>query len=158
MKKINYISIVTLLLSCGSNELKTAKQQNSDVVQQTNETIVEKDTIIVYDIDNISSEGTEAVVKYHNGKIQESTISIYGETGQAKIIYLFSTDSIYVMEKEYAYNEDLKKVSSEKDMKIKKEINYIIDWNGQLIGNSGKDRLDVFQEFKKVVPFKLSFR
>ena len=114
-----------------------------------------KDTTIVYDIENISSEGSEAVVKYADNKIKESTISIYGETGQAKIIYSFSSDIINVIEKQFAYKEDLKNISSEKDMIAKKEITYTIDFNGKLIGNADKERIDIFQEFKKAVPFEI---
>lgn len=155
MKMFIYILISTLLFSCGSKEQKITENITNTTIQQANEMSVIKDTTIVYDIENISSEGAEAVVKYADKKIKESTISIYGETGQAKIIYSFSSDLINVTEKEFAYKEDLKKVSSDKDMKIKKEIAYTIDFNGNLIGNADKERIDVFQEFKKVVPFEL---
>lgn len=40
-------------------------------------------------------------------------------------------------------------------MKVKKEIIYTIDFKGLPIGNSDKEWLDIFQEFKKVVPFEL---
>ena len=155
MRMFNYILISTLLFSCGNKGQKKGEGIPNATTQQVNEMSVVKDTTIVYDIVNISSEGAEAVVKYIDKKIKESTISIYGETGQAKIIYSFSSDLINVTEKEFAYKEDLKKVSSDKDMKVKKEITYTIDLNGKLIGNADKERIDVFQEFKKVVPFEL---
>jgi hypothetical protein len=155
MKMFIYILISTLLFSCGSKEQKITENIANTTTQQANEIRVINDTTIVYDIENISSEGAEAVVRYAGKKIKESTISIYGETGQAKIIYTFSPNIIKVTEKEFAYKEDLKKVSSDKDMKIKKEITYTIDLNGKLIGDADKERIDIFQEFKKAVPFEL---
>ena len=35
------------------------------------------DTIITYDIDNLSSEGAETHVLYKGGKIKESTVYVY---------------------------------------------------------------------------------
>ena len=40
-------------------------------------------------------------------------------------------------------------------MKLKKEIIYTLDFNGLPIGKVDKERLDIFTEFKKAVPFKL---
>ena len=144
-----------MLFSCGNKEQKKTESKTNTITRQVNQMATVKDTTIVYDIENISSEGSEAVVKYADNKIKESTISIYGETGQAKIIYSFSSDIINVIEKQFAYKEDLKNISSEKDMIAKKEITYTIDFNGKLIGNADKERIDIFQEFKKAVPFEI---
>lgn len=141
-------------MSCGTNEQKKIESINKGIIN--NDTVaVKKDTTISYDIEGISTEGAEAVTKYVNGQIKESTISIYGETGQAKVIYVFLSNQIKVIEKEFVYREDLKNVASEKDMKVKKEISYTIDFKGAVIGSADKERLDIFQEFKKVVPFEL---
>lgn len=154
MKMFIYISIISFLfLSCGTTEQKQI--QDSNKIAPENISTIKKDTTILYDIEGISAEGAEATVKYVNGKIKESTINVYGETGQAKIVYVFLPTQINVTEKEFTYKEDLKNVNSEKDMKIKKEIAYVIDYNGIPIGNADKERLDIFQEFKKVVPFEL---
>lgn len=155
MKMFNYILVGSLLFSCGNKEQKKTESKTNTITRQVNQMATVKDTTIVYDIENISSEGSEAVVKYADNKIKESTISIYGETGQAKIIYSFSSDIINVIEKQFAYKEDLKNISSEKDMIAKKEITYTIDFNGKLIGNADKERIDIFQEFKKAVPFEI---
>ena len=58
-----------------------------------------KDTLIIYNIKGISTEGAEAKVNYVNGKIAKSVTNIYGETGQSTIIYEFDTDKIKVSEK-----------------------------------------------------------
>ncbi len=155
MKLFSYILIGTLLFSCNNKEQKKVESIENTKKQTSNKINIVKDTTIVYEIDNISSEGVEAVVIYSDKRIKESIINIYGETGQAKIIYLFSSDLINVTEKEFAYKEDLRKVSSDRDMKAKKEITYTIDFNGKPVGNADKKRIDVFQEFKKVVPFEI---
>lgn len=62
-----------------------------------------KDTLITYNIEDISTEGAEAKVNYVNGKIAKSVTNIYGETGQSTIIYEFDTDKIKVSETKYSY-------------------------------------------------------
>ncbi|OYQ51255.1 hypothetical protein [Flavobacterium aurantiibacter] len=156
MKMFNYILICFLLLSCQNKEQKRVKNSINNSIQQSESNDIVKDTTIVYDIDNVSAEGVEATVRYVNKKIKESTINIYGETGQATITYLFSSDLINVTEKVFEYKTDLKKVSSDKDMKIKTEVSYNIDLEGRLIGVSGKERIDIFKEFKEVVPFEIN--
>ena len=150
-----------IFLSCGTNEQKkidNEQKKTDDINKGVNEQNIppmKKDTTILYDIEGISAEGAEVTAKYISDKIQESTINVYGETGQAKIIYVFLPNQIKVSEKEFTYKEDLKKVNSEKDIKLKKEITYIIDYNGVPIGNADKERLDIFKEYKKAVPFEL---
>ena len=46
------------------------------------------DTIITYDIDNLSSEGAETHVLYKGGKIKESTVYVYGAGGKMEIKYI----------------------------------------------------------------------
>ena len=35
-------------------------------------------------------------------------------------------------------------------------IKYTIDFNGKLLGKTDKERIDIFQQFKEVVPFELN--
>lgn len=75
-----------------------------------------KDTLITYNIEDISTEGAEAKVNYVNGKIAKSVTNIYGETGQSTIIYEFDTDKIKVSETKYFIKTDIKNVRSDKDV------------------------------------------
>lgn len=154
---LSLFSIILFVISCGSNPQEQRTQKSAlDVTQvKKDSTVIKKDTTITYDIEGISAEGTEAITKYIDGKISESTINVYGETGQATIRYVFSDDKINVTEKQYAYKAGLESVNSEKDMKLKKEISYVLNRNGMPIGKADKDRLDIFPEFKKAVPFVL---
>ncbi|HUH73689.1 MAG TPA: hypothetical protein VLZ75_04720 [Chitinophagales bacterium] len=115
-----------------------------------------RDTLIIYDIEGISTEGGEAKVNYVNGRIFKSVTSIYGESGQATIIYEFETDKIKVIETKYSYNTTIDNVKSEEDMKLEYETSYFIDFYGNIIGKKIPNRIDIFREFKKFIPFELS--
>ena len=72
--KTMLISLVLALTSCNlkdSNEPKSVK-----TITKEND-VIKKDTIITYNIDGISSEGTEAKVIYKKQKIYESEINVY---------------------------------------------------------------------------------
>lgn len=157
---MKYIPIILIfLISCNHQHNQkrtdvTSKSKVLDTINVKNNVLI-KDTIIFYNIDGISSEGTEACVEYIKGRVKESLISIYGETGQSKIIYKFLDDSIEVLEKDFFYKTNLLEVKSDKDIVLKKEIIYCIDFDGNLKRDTIKDRIDIFKEFKKNVPFIL---
>lgn len=160
--KLLYPIFLLLLVSCDASQTQqkdTSNNLNTDsLVKDTvkpKPITLQNDTTIKYDIEGISSEGTEATVKYMNGKINEAVIKVYGETGQAEIVYSFLNNGIVVKEKELGYSGSLEKVNSEKDMKIKKELTYKMNYNGVPIGKADPQRLDIFKEFKNVVPFEL---
>jgi hypothetical protein len=116
---------------------------------------VANDTLITYEIEGISKEGTGAKVNYVNGKITKSVTSIYGETGQATIIYEFKTEKIKVLETKYYYKSEIENIKSNEDMQLDYEISYFIDFKGNPIGEEIPDRIDIFKEFKEAVPFEL---
>ena len=95
------------------------------------------------------------IAKYIGGKLKECTINIYGETGQNKIYYTFNDRRIDVLEKQLTYNGRLDNTKSVKDMKLKKEIKYILDTSGNLVGKADEYRTDIFADFKKVVPLEI---
>jgi hypothetical protein len=154
---LSLFALILFVISCGSSpqEQRTNIKTPDLTKVEKDSPVSKKDTTIIFDIEGISAEGTEAITKYIDGKISESTINVYGETGQATIRYVFLNDKINVTEKLYTYKAGLESVNSEKDMKLKKELSYVINRNGTPLGKADKDRLDVFPEFKKVVPFVL---
>lgn len=115
-----------------------------------------KDTIITYDIDDVSTEGTGAEVSYVNGYISKSKINIYQCSGQASIIYTFKKDSIEVSETAYRYTTELMKVKDSTDFEIVYKENYAIDFDGNVLGKSVPNRIDIYNEFTKAVPFNLN--
>ena len=90
------------------------------------------DTIITYDIDNLSSEGAETHVLYKGGKIKESTVYVY------------------VREQTYLYQDtSLNKVDT---LNV---VRYKIDYRGRVVGKKLSQYADIFEEFKRAVPFIL---
>lgn len=150
--KTMLISLVLALASCNlkdSNEPKSVK-----TITKEND-VIKKDTIITYNIDGISSEGTEAKVIYKKQKIYESEINVYGETGQVKLTYKFFSTDIEVTENSYKYKEGLKSVNSKDDLILSNSVKYYIDYSGKVLSNNIKEYIDIFKEFKASVPFEL---
>lgn len=119
-------------------------------------TLLQLDTMITYDLEDISTEGGEAAVSYMDGRIRNAVLRIFGETGQARISYDFSGDSVLVIEKQYRYTTDIMHVRSDKDIKLDKEFIYKMDRNGTTSGDSLNDRMDIYGDFRKVVPLTLN--
>lgn len=151
MIKYIIVCLSFVILSCNFAH----KQEMGSVNNNSDFSVVAKDTLITYDIEGISTEGAGAKVNYVNGKISKSVTSIYGETGQAKIIYEFETDKIKVLETKYSYKSGIENVKSDEDMQLDYEISYFIDFKGNLMGKEIPERIDIFKEFQGVVPFEL---
>nr|WP_320058454.1 hypothetical protein [uncultured Bacteroides sp.] len=132
-----------------------ARNKSNCTYNNLSNKVIAKDTIISYDLENISSEGAEALVQYKNRKIVNSSITIYGGMGQSKITYKFLDAYIHVEEKDFIYNTAIENINSEKDMKLQKEISYVIDLQGTPQSKVDSERIDIFKEFKEIIPFKL---
>lgn len=151
---LNYIIIVCLsfvIVSCNP----TNKQETGSSDNKSDLSTMVKDTLITYDIEGISAEGAECKASYVNGKIIKGITNVYGETGQATIIYEFEANRIKVLETKYSYKTGLENVKSDEDMQLDYEISYFIDFKGNVIGQPIQDRIDIFQELKATVPFEL---
>ena len=153
MRLLSIASIAGIIfVSC--NNKQQSIQQNNVASKAVNSTtaVAAKDTSIEYSIEGISSEGTSAKAKYVGGRIKECEITVYGETGQNQIVYMFSDNRIDVLEKQLTYNTSLENIKLDKDMKVKRVIIYVLDLNGNPIGKADVYRTDIFREFEKVVP------
>lgn len=150
MLKYIIFCLSIVIISCNFNH----KQEVGSVNNKSDFTVA-NDTLITYEIEGISKEGTGAKVNYVNGKITKSVTSIYGETGQATIIYEFKTEKIKVLETKYYYKSEIENIKSNEDMQLDYEISYFIDFKGNPIGEEIPDRIDIFKEFKEAVPFEL---
>lgn len=132
-----FIALLTIC-SCNYNKKKMTLISNRH------------DTIIIYDIDNLSSEGAEVHVLYKEGKIKESTIYIYGAGGKTEIKYLFTSNFIGVREQTYLYQD-----TSLNNIDTLRVLRYKIDYSGKTVGKGLSQYTDIFEEFKKAVPFIL---
>ena len=156
MKIISFILAFGIaVVSCNNTKQSPQTSALDTVGVRQAKANVTKDTTIEYNIEGISAEGASAKAKYIAGSIKECQISIYGETGQTQILYVFSIKKIEVSEKQLTYKGSLENTKSDKDMKVKKEISYVLDFDGKTIGKADNDRTDIFSEFKKTVPFEI---
>ena len=145
-----------LYTSCSSNTQSKLNIEDKQYGLSQGKLTPAKDTVIEYFIEGISAEGSSVKAKYISGKIVECTINIFGETGQIRILYKFQEGKINVLEKQYTYKAGiLSSIKTEKDMKLRKEISYILDENGIPVGNVDSERTDIFTEFKKAVPLEI---
>ncbi len=145
------VFLLLLLLSCSSH----SKQEQLSVNCKSNYRRIVDDTVIIYDIEGSSDEGAEAKVSYVNAKISKSITNIYYGTGKATIIYEFAPDTIKVLETYIYYKTVLENVKSDNDMQLVYEHRYLIDYEGNIIGKRIPERIDIFKEFKDIVPFEL---
>ncbi|APD08047.1 hypothetical protein UJ101_02549 [Flavobacteriaceae bacterium UJ101] len=144
MKLLQLLTLFILLNSC-SKQGKIKKNQGS---------LIKNDTIIYYDLEEISLEGTEVKVLYSNDTINKATINIYGETGQNEIIYIFNNDIINVEEKVYQYEEPIN-VSSGNKPHLKSYQKYTMNYEGEIENNDDEEIIDVFDVFRSKIPFYL---
>ena len=70
-------------------------------------------------------------------------------------IYEFDPNFIKVLETKFYYKTEIENVISENDMQLIYEHQYMIDYEGNLIGEIIPERIDIFKEFKDIVPFEL---
>ena len=184
MRYLYFILLILLIVSCNDRTEKsegiiTSMDTNYVAVQDTNQknnlhfdkkndSLINKknaEKAIIengyykshFDFNDLSNEGGEGYAYYDikSKKIKKSEIKLFGEREQTSIQFDFLTNKIKIIEITYGYKKSIDKVKSNMDMTKQKEITYVIDYNGVPIGNADKERLDIFQEFKKAVPFEL---
>ena len=84
------------------------------------------------------------------GQIKESTVYVYGAGGKMEIKYIFNRNFIDVREQTYLYQDtSLNKVDT---LNV---IRYKIDYRGRVVGKKLNQYADIFEEFKRAVPFIL---
>lgn len=144
-----------MAISISCSGVDSAKSESTDSIVSVAAHQDANEDIIIYDIEGISAEGAEAKVNYVNGKISKSVTHIYGETGQATVTYAFEGNKIKVSETTYSYTSRIEDVRSNNGMRLDYKISYFIDFDGNPVGKVPSERIDIFKEFKDVVPFAL---
>lgn len=142
-----------ILFSCNYDNQKMLNHSFS-ILNEKREEI--KERTVTYDLQEISSEGAEAIVTYSNNQIKTCKINVYGETGQTEIIYEFEADHIFVIKKRQTYTTDLEHTTAQNSI-IQKDIHYSINYSGKYMENrNDANKFDeIYLEMKKVVPFKI---
>jgi cyanate lyase len=153
VKIVIVLQVALILLSC--KNISTEEYQSKEMDSLTEILTAQIDTTIMYNIEGVSLEGTEAKVSYADGQIRFAEVMVYGETGQAFIQYSFEEGIINVIEKTYRYKTDLTAVKSKDDIEFEAKTEYSIDYQGKFLKNPENDPLNIFSEFKESVPFEL---
>jgi hypothetical protein len=157
-----------MIFGCKSNYVTNGSQTDSskiNVANLKNDTLIQYhfpnklkcDTTVIYDLENISSEGAEVEGCYVNKYLIRAKTSIYGAGGRNDIFYLFNGDTVNVIEKNYIYQKPLEQVKSDADMKFIDSTTYSLSIsNRNLIkGKSSNKAVDFLKSFIDKVPLKL---
>ena len=143
-----------------SSILLIASCQNKKNLTLNNNTISVSDTIINYDINDLSTEGGEATARYINGKIDSAFVIIFGESGQSKITYKYNSDAtITGFQKDITYatdsldNPNQEKTNTSKDYKF-----YLTKEGGLLSVITDKDFINYYPDIEKQLPMVIKAR
>lgn len=177
--KCLYIRLILLLYCCSGinvkNEKSTTEFTDSNQISVSNNGVgsqkgnqntyldsIKKELLILrkktwdtlkykFYLENIGTEGNEGVAYYLNDSLIKVQIEVYTSMWRYCINYTINPKMIEVIETTY----NISRVNSDKDELIN-NIKYTIDFNGKLLGKTDKERIDIFQQFKEVVPFELN--
>ncbi len=167
------IGLFALFCSCSGQKTKEKNIVVYDTAFESKQTISQKEVVNInldsikkkilvsiasssdtvkyqFSLEDVGTEGNEGVAYYFNDSLRNAEIEIYTSMWRYHIQYYFSEKKIKVVENTY----NISNGSSNKTESIK-HTDYTIDYTGKPIGNADKERLDIFQEFKKAVPFEL---
>lgn len=100
-----------------------------------------------FSLEDVGTEGNEGVAYYCNDSVRKVEINIYTSMWKIYLLYLFEKTDINVIEQTYNIYENAQLVKS---------YSYTMDLNGVPLEKVDFNRVDVFQEFKEVVPFVLN--
>jgi hypothetical protein len=126
------------------NELMTSLDLIKKLISE--ESKISIDTLkYQFSVKDIGTEGNEGTAYYVNNELRKIKFDIYTSMWKISIQYLFIMEQIYVCEDTYNTFEN----------KHIKNIVYVTNLNGVPLMNVDSSRVNVFQQIKDVVPFKL---
>lgn len=106
-------------------------------------------------LEDVGTEGTEGIAYYLNDSLRKIRFKIYTSMGQIHLNYVFNESNIDVIEERFSNKSDIATVQYGKDLELTKTLSYRVDNKGMPVKKVDSDRVDVFQELKKNVPFEL---
>lgn len=98
-------------------------------------------------LEDVGTEGNEAIAFYLNDSIQKIRIDIYTSMWKYQLLYLFHKTSVRVSE--HTYN------IYDKEIELIKTLSYMTDLSGIPLEKVDSNRVDIFQGLRQVVPFYL---
>ena len=143
-------SLIFLFAACQSKKSLTLN----------NSTISVSDTIINYDINDLSTEGGEATARYLNGKIDSAFVIIFGESGQSKITYKYHSDgTISGFQKDITYATDSLDNPNQEKTNTSKDYKFNLTKEGGLLTNiADKDFINYYPDIVKQLPIVIKVK
>ncbi|MDF2382063.1 hypothetical protein JMG10_11335 [Nostoc ellipsosporum NOK] len=142
--------LLTVIAACSDSKTKPAEPERPAAVADNS-----GDSVVSYDIEGLSSEGGEATARYAKGQLRQCVLLLAGETGQRRLIYTFSGDSVKVEEEHYSFEEGVLMSDNDNKLQLDTTLHYTLDTTGKVLGAAPAGYTDVFASMKKIVRFKL---
>lgn len=142
--------LLLIVAACGNAKTKLAEDTPAIVAAGNAD-----DSVITYDIAELSLEGGEATARYTKGQLNQCVLLLAGETGQRKLIYTFSGDSVKVEEEQYSFEEGILMSDNDNKLHLDTTLHYTLDTTGKVRGPAPAGFTDVFADMRKVVKMRL---
>lgn len=142
--------LLLIVAACGDTKTKVA--ENAPAIISADHA---DDSVITYDIEGLSLEGGEATARYTKGQLRQCVLLLAGETGQRKLIYTFSGDSVKVEEEHYSFEEGILMSDNDNKLQLDTTFHYTLDTTGKARGPAPAGFTDVFAGMKKVVKMRI---
>lgn len=99
-----------------------------------------------FTLEDVGTEGNEGIAYYYKDSVRKVEINIYTSMWKTYLLYIFENKLIKVTERTFNTYEDIQLV---------RDYSYTMDFNGNILEKVNSDRVDVYKDLKKVVPFIL---
>jgi len=142
--------LLLIVAACGDTKTKVTENTPAIVAADNAD-----DSVITYDIGGLSLEGGEATARYIKGQLSQCVLLLAGETGQRKLVYTFTGDSVKVEEEQYSFEEGILMSDNDNKLQLDTTLHYTMDTTGKLRGPAPVGFTDVFADMRKVVRMRL---
>lgn len=164
-----FIAFLVILNSCHKQEKETNKNIVVDTSAVSKSVEKQKDTICSdldsikdkmiaskassdtvkyhFSLEDVGTEGNAGVAYYLNNRLQKVKMDIYTSMWETNLLYIFNNTNIIVTQRTY---------NIYKKKELVKEFSYKMDFKGMPLEKVESDRIDIFPELEKTIPFNLS--
>lgn len=166
MKKIIKCFLFLVFASCNSDS-KPEERAERVQVKDTSDKIIKRaqqvelsvpcDSVVKYNIEDISSEGAEAEACYIKNKLVKCKAMIFGAAGRIEILYLVKDSLVEAIEYTYRYKKQLTEIKDENDIELSDSAKYVVDKKtGAVIrGEGNAQATQTYSAIIKKIPVSL---
>ena len=152
MGKFLYMTLFLLFSACNTEGSTVSSSTESTTIN------VNKDTIIAYDIYDLSSQGGEASVSYVAGQLDTANVILYAESGRTEFHLDRGGDTIRMREAIYRYDGPFEEVKTNEDIRSAETNEFrvaISDIEAQKSSSSNDRGVTILRDLHKTIKFKL---